>query len=271
LNRSKLIIVILAVICGVLVIANLLNRSPDTLPTDQPPGGDSSKAISPYQPSSEQPAEESEQAETTDTSKPEKPVPDAPGSPKTPSADKQEKPEQDAPDSPVTPSADKPEKPDPSKTEEKPDPSKTEKKTESIEKTESAEDLGDPNDPIVAINLKDTPMADIIQKIGEWTGKVIIPNDDALKQKITIYSTQKMPRSKALAMIYTALHNKGFIVEQTDDVIYLKPIKDAKLTSVPTVSAEEPLAAIENKDLIVQKFFHLNIYIMIKKKPPLQI
>jgi len=103
-------------------------------------------------------------------------------------------------------------------------------------------------------------MADIIEKIGEWTGKVIIPHDEALKQKITIYSTRKMPRSKALAMIYTALHNKGFIVEQTDGVIYLKPIKDAKLTSVPTVSAEEPLAAIDNKDMIVQKFFRLKSY-----------
>ena len=103
-------------------------------------------------------------------------------------------------------------------------------------------------------------MADIIQKIGEWTGKVIIPHDDALKQKITIYSTRKMPRSKALSMIYTALFNKGFIVEQIDGVIYLKPIKDAKLTSVPTVSAEEPLAAIDNKDMIVQKFFRLKSY-----------
>jgi len=118
----------------------------------------------------------------------------------------------------------------------------------------------DPNNLLEAVNLKDVQMKDIIKKLAEWTGKVIIPADDAMKQKITIYSTKKLPRSKALSMIYTALRAKGIVAEQTDDVIELKPIKDAKLGSVPTIAADEPLALIENKDQVVQKFFKLVNY-----------
>jgi len=79
LNRSKLTIVILAVICVVLVITILLNRSSDTLPTDQLPDGDRSREISPYQQSTEKPAKESEQVETADTSSPKLWEQDAPG------------------------------------------------------------------------------------------------------------------------------------------------------------------------------------------------
>jgi general secretion pathway protein D len=118
----------------------------------------------------------------------------------------------------------------------------------------------DPNNLLEAINLKDVQMKDVIKKLAEWTGKVIIPADDAMKQKITIYSMKKLPRSKALSMIYTALRAKGIVAEQTDDVIELKPIGDAKLGSVPMIAADEPLALRENKDQVVQKFFKLVNY-----------
>lgn len=118
----------------------------------------------------------------------------------------------------------------------------------------------DPNKIMESVNLKDVQMKDIIKKLAEWTDKVIIPSDDAMKQKITIYSTKKMPRKRAITMIYTALRAKGIIVAETDDVIELKPIKDAKLGPVPTVQADYALAMIENKKQVVQKFFKLNNY-----------
>jgi len=123
-----------------------------------------------------------------------------------------------------------------------------------------ANDVGDPNDPLEALNLKDVEMKDIIQKLADWTDKVIIPDDEAMKQKITIYSVKKLPRSQAVDLIYRALRVKGFTAEHSGDVIYLKPVTQARLGSVPIVAAGEPLAAIENKSQIVQKFFNIKNY-----------
>ena len=118
----------------------------------------------------------------------------------------------------------------------------------------------DPNGPMEFVNLKSVEMKSIIEKLADWTGKVIIPTDESLKQKVTIYAPAKLPRSEALRVIYSALRMKGYIVEESDGTIFLKPIADAKLGRVPTIAANEPLAMIDNKDQIVQKFFELTSY-----------
>ncbi len=118
----------------------------------------------------------------------------------------------------------------------------------------------EPNEPMEYVNLKDVQMKDIVQKLADWTGKVIIPSEEAMKQKVTVYAPNKLPRSKALAKIYSALRMKGYVAEHTDDTIYLTPIAEAKLGEVPTVMADYPLAMLENKDQVVQKFFKLRSY-----------
>ncbi len=115
-------------------------------------------------------------------------------------------------------------------------------------------------DTLEAINLKDVEMKNIIEKIAQWTGKTVIPHDDAMKLKITIYAPEKLPRGKALVKIYNALRMKNFVVEELEDTIFIKPIADAKLGVVPTVQADQPLAAFENRDQVVQKFFKLANY-----------
>lgn len=111
-----------------------------------------------------------------------------------------------------------------------------------------------------AVNLKDVEMKLIIQKIADWTGKVVIPADAIMKEKITIYAPGRLPRKEALEQIYGALRIKGYTAEQTDKTIYLRPIGDARLGMVPTIAPDQPLAAIENKEQIVQKFFRLAHY-----------
>ncbi len=123
----------------------------------------------------------------------------------------------------------------------------------------------DPNDPFEAVNLKDVEMKNIIEKIAQWTGKTVIPTDDAMKQKITIYAPDKLPRSKALLRIYSALRMKGFSPEESDGTIFLKPLSDVRLGVHPTVAPDQPLAAFANPDLIVQKIFKLTNY------PPAQM
>ncbi|MBN2210083.1 MAG: hypothetical protein JW709_01690, partial [Sedimentisphaerales bacterium] len=118
----------------------------------------------------------------------------------------------------------------------------------------------DPNNPYVSVNLKDVEMKTLISKVAEWTGKVIIPHQDVMGQKITIYAPHKLRQNEALALIYAALQTKGFIAEDTPQAVYLRPIKDVRLTRVPTITADEPLAQFEDKTQIVQKFFRLKNY-----------
>ncbi len=151
---------------------------------------------------------------------------------------------------------------EPNKPGEPNEPSEPNKPSEPNEPSEpnKPSEPNEPNEPMENINFKDFEMKSIIQKLAEWTGKVIIPHDEAMKQKISIYSPKKVPRSQALAMIYSALRAKGFIAEHTDETIYLKPLKDAKYLLVPTIPPGIPLAAIENKEQIVRKFFKLTNY-----------
>ncbi|UCD94444.1 MAG: hypothetical protein JSU69_11900, partial [Candidatus Zixiibacteriota bacterium] len=68
----------------------------------------------------------------------------------------------------------------------------------------------DPNDPMESLNLKAVAMKDIVKKLADWTGKSIIPAEEAEKIKVTIYAPKKLPRSRALSLIYAALRMKGF-------------------------------------------------------------
>ena len=108
-----------------------------------------------------------------------------------------------------------------------------------------------------AINLKDVEMKLIIQKIADWTGKVVIPTDDIMKEKITIYAPGRLPRNEALDQIYGALRLKGYSAEYVDKTIYLKRMRDARVGTVPVIAPDQPLAAIENKEQVVQRSFKL--------------
>ncbi|AQT68182.1 Pectic enzymes secretion protein OutD [Anaerohalosphaera lusitana] len=125
---------------------------------------------------------------------------------------------------------------------------------------------GDPNSPeeddnMVAINLNNVEMKHIIKTIGDWTGKSVIPTtDELIRQRLTIYTSEKMEKEEALSLIYAALRTKGFVPEETDSKIFLKPIAKAKVGSVPTIGVDEPLARVANKSQIVEKFFKIENY-----------
>ncbi len=116
-------------------------------------------------------------------------------------------------------------------------------------------------DPMESVNLNNVEMRVIMQKLGEWTGKPIIPsNDEVLRQRITIYASQQLPRSSALSLVYAALRSRGIIAEHYEDKIILKPIAQARQGYIPTVSASEPLVKFADKSQIVEKFFRLQSY-----------
>jgi len=186
-------------------------------------------------------------------------------SPETPPAEKTVKAEKSQKASPPDksedsnkPADDKKERADSSDTTD--DKKTDDKKTDDAQEPNKDDAKDESAEALEAINLKDVEMKDIIPNLAQWTGKVIIPHPDVLKQKLTIYSAEKLPRSEALALIYAALAARGFVAEQNEKVIYLKPINQARFGMVPTISADEPLALIKDKTLIVQKFFKLKNY-----------
>jgi len=116
-------------------------------------------------------------------------------------------------------------------------------------------------EPEESVNLNNVEMRVIIQKLGDWTGKPIIPTDDEVLQKrITIYASKRVPRSRALSLIYAALRARGVIAEHTEDKIFLKPIAQARQGYVPTLGPDDPLARIADKSMVVEKFFRLKNY-----------
>lgn len=168
----------------------------------------------------------------------------------SPKADEAKKPD-DPNDEAVSSETKKPDKPD--------GPDRPDSKKE-VAKSDESDEPEDPNDPMESLNLNDVAMKEILKKLAEWTGKTIIPDDEAKKLKVTILAPDKLPRSEALSMIYAALRMKGYVAEFADNAIFLKPIAQAKLGEVPTISSDYPLALIDNKDQIVQKFFKLKNY-----------
>ena len=122
------------------------------------------------------------------------------------------------------------------------------------------DESAEPNEPMETVNLNNVEMKTIVEKLAEWTGKVIIPTAELMKQKITIYAPEKLPRSKAVAVIYSALRLKGYTAEETVEAIILKPVKEAKPAQVPAISHDDSLEMVENKDRIVQKFYKLEYY-----------
>ncbi|MDH7598664.1 MAG: secretin N-terminal domain-containing protein [Sedimentisphaerales bacterium] len=122
--------------------------------------------------------------------------------------------------------------------------------------------VAEANDPnaLEALNLNNVQMRDIIERVAAWTGKVVIPVGDAMQQRVTIYSPKRVPRKEAISLIYSALRTQGYMVEDANNVLYIKPITSARTGLVPTIPEDQPLAAIENKDQVVQRFFKLKNY-----------
>lgn len=122
-------------------------------------------------------------------------------------------------------------------------------------------DVNDTN-ALEVINLPNVAMTSIVDKISKWTGKVVIPtNDMVMQQRITIYAPTKIKRSEALALIFAALRAKGVAVEQSGNVIFLKPVPDTtKISQVPVLTVDTPLASLTDKNQVVQKSFVVKNY-----------
>ncbi len=141
----------------------------------------------------------------------------------------------------------------------KPDDSEL-KKTEPATVFTMPDKSVEPNEPMVTVNFNNVEMKFVIEKLAEWTGKIIIPTADTMSQKITTYGPKKVQKSQAVEMIYHALRLIGYTPEETDNVIVLVPIAKVKTGEVLEISEDYPLSMVQNKDQVVQKCFKLKYY-----------
>ena len=118
----------------------------------------------------------------------------------------------------------------------------------------------DPWETPEKVNFKGMKVSDLVSKLSQWTGKVVIPHPDAMKEKLDVISHQELPRREVLAILYAALKEKGFVVEEQEGMLFLKPDSQAKLKSIPTVLPEQSLATIANTAQRVQRIMHIENY-----------
>jgi len=85
---------------------------------------------------------------------------------------------------------------------------------------------GNATEPMETVNFENVEAGTVIEKLAEWTGKVIIPPADLMKQKITIHSPEEMPISEAAALVLNSQRSKGYTAEQSDETILLKSLPE---------------------------------------------
>lgn len=122
-------------------------------------------------------------------------------------------------------------------------------------------DPNQPTDGLESIQLSDMEMKNILKILADWTNKPVIPvNDEIMQTRITVYSPKRVTRQEALALLVSALHSRGVLVDQTGNTIFLKPLASARIGAVPTLGVDEPLARISDPAQVVEKWYQLSNY-----------
>ncbi len=98
-----------------------------------------------------------------------------------------------------------------------------------------------------ALGFRDVAVDQIIPFIVESTGKVVMPQQDVLKRKVTILNDRPIPREDALDLVFMALQQIGVAVVETQNVISLRDIAEITRQDVPVIGPEE--STLERRDL----------------------
>ena len=114
-------------------------------------------------------------------------------------------------------------------------------------------------DEYVNLNLQKTDVKDIIEYIVKWTGKVVIVQENALLSKsITVMSDHKVPKRRALELLFQAFKLNDLAVVETDDIIMIDSMNEMK-TLLPGVvlGPEVDVEDIEDDGNMVIKVFQI--------------
>lgn len=121
--------------------------------------------------------------------------------------------------------------------------------------------------------FKNVSVEQVVPFIVEATGKVVLPMPDVLSLRITVLNDQKLPRTKALDMVFLALFQNGVAVIESDDRITLRSLAELDRGDVPVLNGDQSVKD-RSPGTIVSKVFTLkyssatNIAEMFKNSMP---
>ena len=82
---------------------------------------------------------------------------------------------------------------------------------------------------MVNLNLQKQPVDEIIEYIVKWTGKVVMVQEQALlSKKITVMSEDRVPKDKAIELLFQAFKLNDLAVVETDEMIMIDQITDIR-------------------------------------------
>jgi general secretion pathway protein D len=107
---------------------------------------------------------------------------------------------------------------------------------------------------LVSLDFDDAELADVIDTIARMTNRNFI-YDDRVRGRVTIVSPTPIPLDQAYAVFESVLQVKGFTtVETPGGALKVIPLRDAKETSIETVSSDRRPA---NRDRFVTRLIPL--------------
>ena len=118
----------------------------------------------------------------------------------------------------------------------------------------------------IPLAFNGVPVVQICKFLNEKKGKPVIPDESIKAKKITVVHTKKMPLEEALMILAEALRQSGIIIEESEHIIFLRPIKDAKKARLRVVGPEENVSAIKDKSMMVDKVFLIKHYDVLRLK-----
>jgi type II secretory pathway component GspD/PulD (secretin)/beta-lactamase regulating signal transducer with metallopeptidase domain len=119
------------------------------------------------------------------------------------------------------------------------------------------EKTAEPNEEMINLSVSNLALRNILDLLAKLTGKKITAADEAQKINIMVYAPNKIPKSKAIQLIYGAINESGFIIAETEDVIYIKPKASIQNNEILTVTDIAALRKIEDQNQIVRAYFKL--------------
>ena len=112
------------------------------------------------------------------------------------------------------------------------------------------------DDPKVVVQFTGMRIEKICSLLNQWTGKEVIPSEEARNLTVTVFAPERMKRSEAIDLLYNAIRQQGYSVEETDDTIYIKA-HPQKPGTTQLIEPNEPLENIKDEDEVVRKIYKL--------------
>lgn len=112
--------------------------------------------------------------------------------------------------------------------------------------------------PPTKLAFRDVRVEQLIPFIVDATGKVVVPQQGILTNRVTILNDTEIPRNEALDLVFLALLQNNVAVVETDTTITLRDIGEITRQDVPVLGPSQSVLERTDRAVIVEKVFALN-------------